>query len=158
MTSFLLLITATALYAGYNLFIKVSGSHVPADATTIVLGTICLQLAALTTSIAFASILLVRGGHVFQLSFGSYVWAAAAGLCIGGAEISYLYLFGGIGAEKPMAASLAIPTIVSGTIVIALVVGAFVFKESLSWAQGIGGTCIILGIFLLYIGRVSPAS
>ena len=110
------------------------------------------------TSIAFASILLVRGGHVFQLSFGSYVWAAAAGLCIGGAEITYLYLFGGIGAEKPMAASLAIPTIVSGTIVIALVVGAFVFKESLSWAQGIGGTCIILGIFLLYIGRVSPAS
>ena len=78
MTSFLLLITATALYAGYNLFIKVSGSHVPADATTIVLGTICLQLAALTTSIAFASILLVRGGHVFQLSFGSYVWAVAA--------------------------------------------------------------------------------
>ena len=108
MVSLLLLITATVLYAGYNLFIKVSGSHVPPEATTIVVGTICLQLAALTTSIVFASILLVRGGHVFQLSLGTYVWATAAGLCIGGAEIAYFYLFGGIGVEKPMAASRAI--------------------------------------------------
>ena len=78
MISLLLLITATALYAGYNLLIKISGSHVPAEATTIVVGTIFLQLAALTTSIVFASVLLIRGGHVFQLSPGAYAWAAAA--------------------------------------------------------------------------------
>lgn len=158
MVSLLLLITATVLYAGYNLFIKVSGSHVPPEATTIVVGTICLQLAALTTSIVFASILLVRGGHVFQLSLGTYVWATAAGLCIGGAEIAYFYLFGGIGVEKPMAASIAIPTIVSGTIIITMVAAAFLLNESLSWGQLIGGACIILGILIMHLGRESLLS
>ena len=153
MVSVLLLITVTALYASYNLLVKVSGSHVPTEATTTVVAAICVQLAALTTSALFASILLVRGGHVFQLSVGTYIWAAAAGLCIGGAEIAYFYLFGGIGVDKPMAASVAIPAIVSGTIVITMVVSYFLFNESLSWSQLAVGACIILGILLLYIGR-----
>lgn len=150
MISLLLLIAATVLYAGYNLLVRVSGSYVPAEATTIVMATICLQLAALTTSTVFALTLLARGGHVFQLSSGAYLWAVAAGFCIGGAEIAYFYLFGGIGAEKPMAASIAIPTIVGGTILITLVVAFFLFNESLSWIQLVGGACIILGILLLF--------
>ena len=153
MVGLLLLITVTVLYAGYNLLVKVSASQVPTDATTTIVATICLQLAALTTSVVFASILIVRGGHVFQLSLGSYMWAVAGGFCIGGAEIAYFYLFGGLGADKPMAANIAIPTIVSGTIVITMVMAIFLFKESLSWSQLAGGTCIVLGILLLYIGR-----
>jgi hypothetical protein len=43
-----------------------------------------------------------------------------AGLCIGGAEIGYLYLFGGIGISKPMPANIAIPVIVSGTTAVPL--------------------------------------
>ena len=84
----LLLLTATVLYAGYNLLIKVSGTHVPEQATSIILGVICLQLAALTTSITFAgSLYLLKGEQHFQLSTNAYLWAAAAGFCIGGAEI-----------------------------------------------------------------------
>ena len=64
-----------------------------------------------------------------------------------------IFLFGGIGFEKPMAASIAIPTIVSGTIIITMVASAFLLKESLSWSQLIGGACIILGIFILQLGR-----
>ena len=114
MVGLLLLITVTVLYAGYNLFIKVSGSHVPEVATTTIAATICLQLAALAISLVFVSVLLVRGGHVMQLSLGAYGWAAVAGLCIGGAEIAYFYLFGGIGTVKPMAANVAIPAIAHG--------------------------------------------
>ncbi len=149
----LLLITVTVLYAGYNLFIKVSGSHVPEVATTTIAATILLQLAALATSLVFVSVLLVRGGHVMQLSLGAYAWAVVAGLCIGGAEIAYFYLFAGIGTGKPMAANVAIPAVVSGATVIAMAAGYLVFKETLALVQVIGGACVVLGIVLLYFGR-----
>ena len=48
-----LLAAVTLLYAGYNLLIKLSGAHVPASATTTVLATLCLQIAALSTSLLF---------------------------------------------------------------------------------------------------------
>ena len=141
MTGLLLLATVTALYAGYNLLIKVSASHVPAAATSTIAATICLQLAALATSILFVSVAMMRGGQVLQLTWGAYVWAAAAGLCIGGAEIAYFYLFGGIGALKPMAANVVIPTVVSGTIVIAAVAAYVIFGERLVPIQVTGVGC-----------------
>ncbi len=153
MVGLLLLITVTVLYAGYNLFIKASGAHVPEVATTTIAATICLQLVALATSLVFASVLLVRGGHVMQLSLATYGWAVAAGLCIGVAEIAYFYLFGGIGTGKPMAANVAIPAIVCGTTIITMAAGYFFFKETLSPVQMIGGACVVFGIVLLYLGR-----
>jgi drug/metabolite transporter (DMT)-like permease len=148
----LLLLTATLLYAGYNLLIKVSGSHVPEDATSTVLGVICLQLAALTTSITYAgSLFLFRGDQHLQLTTPAYLWALAAGFCIGGAEIAYFYL-------KPMPASIAIPTIVSGTIVVTLLISFVVLREPLNWNQWLGSGCIVLGIALLFLNReAAPA-
>ena len=153
MAGLLLLITVTTLYAGYNLLIKVSASHVPAAATSTIAATICLQVAALMTSVVFVSVAMIRGGQVLQLSWGAYIWAAAAGLCIGGAEIAYFYLFGGIGHSKPMAANVVIPTVVSGTIVITAIASYFIFRENLAPMQFAGICCIILGLLLLYYGR-----
>ena len=158
MTSLLLLLTVTLLYAGYNLLIKVSGSHVPAEATTTILAAVCIQLAALGTSSVFAALLLVRGGHVMQLSTSVYVWAAAAGVCIGGAEIAYLYLFSGVGGTKPMAASIAIPAIVTGTIVITTVVAYFLFDEPLGWRHLLGIGLIVTGILVLFLRGGVPVS
>jgi drug/metabolite transporter (DMT)-like permease len=159
MVALLLLLTATLLYAGYNILIKVSGTHVPEEATSTILGVVCLQLAALTTSITYAgSLFLFRGDQHLQLTTPAYLWAIAAGFCIGGAEIAYFYLFGGIGSMKPMPASIAIPTIVSGTIVITLLVSLFVLRETLNWNQLLGSGCIVLGIVLLYLNRsAAPA-
>lgn len=155
----LLLLTATLLYAGYNLLVKLSGSHVPPDATSTVLGVICLQLAALSTSITYAATLvLLKGDQNLQLTTPAYLWALGAGVCIGGAEIAYFYLFGGVGGAKPMAASVAIPTIVSGTVVVTLLFSLFVLQEPLSWSQWLGSGCIVLGIVLLFLKRsVLPA-
>lgn len=150
MVSLGLLIAVTVLYAGYNLFVKISGGLVPVTATTTVAATICLQLAALSTSLLFLSVLTFRGGHVFALSTGSYLWAIIAGLCIGGAEICYFYLFGGVGISKPMSASIAIPVIVSGTIVISLLFSYFALKEAIAWNQLFGCAFIVLGITLLF--------
>lgn len=151
--SSLLLLLITLLYAGYNLLVKVSSDYVPAQATTTVLATVCLQIAALTASLSFTVYLLTRGGHVLQLSGHAYAWAAAAGLCIGIAEIGYFYLFGGMGNIRPIAANIAIPAIVSGTVVITFVVSYFVFRESLSWIQLLGGGFVLGGIALMYLGR-----
>ena len=153
MTGVLLLVTVTMLYAGYNLLIKVSASHVPAAATSTIAATISLQLAALMTSLVFLTIITARGGQSLQLSTGAYLWAAAAGLCIGGAEIAYFYLFGGIGGIKPMAATVVIPTVVSGTILITVIAAYFIFSETLGMIQLAGLGCIVIGMLLLYYGK-----
>ena len=157
MISIVLLIVVTVLYAGYNLFIKVSGDYVPDSATTTVAATICLQLAALATSLIFLVILILRGGHVFVLSTNSYLWSVIAGLCIGGAEIGYFYLFGGVGITKLMPASIVIPVIVGGTIAISLLFSYLVLKETIAWNQWLGCCLIIFGILFLFAnGQQSP--
>lgn len=156
MSGLILLAAVTVLYAGYNLFVKLSGAQVPAEATTTVLAAISIQLAALATSGVFLSILMVRGGQVLSLSNGTYFWAAVAGICIGGAEICYLYLFGGVGLSKPMDASVAIPTIVSGTIVITLLFSYFVLEETISWNQMLGSLLIVGGIIMFFVKAQVP--
>ncbi|MFP6740010.1 MAG: hypothetical protein VCD33_00030 [Alphaproteobacteria bacterium] len=153
MTGILLLITVTTLYAGYNLLIKVSAAHVPETATTTIAATLCLQVAALTTSLVFLAIAMARGGLVMQLNSSAYLWAAVAGLCIGGAEITYFYLFGGLAGAKPMAANVVIPTVVCGTIAITVVVSYFAFGEKMASLQMVGVGCIMAGMALLYLGK-----
>ena len=153
MISLLLLLSVTVLYASYNLLVKVSSGHVPSEATSTILATLCLQVAALCTSIVFIVILLARGGHVLQLSSSAYLWALAAGLCIGCAEIGYFYLFGGVAGLKPMPSGIAIPVIVGGTVVISQAISYLVFGESMSWVQGLGGGLVVIGLVLLFHGR-----
>lgn len=157
MTGPVLLALVTVLYAGYNLLVKLSGTAVPATATTTILATIALQIAALSTSLAFAAVLHARGGQVFALSGGALFWAVLAGLCIGGAEIAYFYLFGGLGDAEPMPANVAIPIVVSGTIIVTIMVSYVIFRETLTLSQLIGGACMVAGIALLFIGRQGAA-
>ncbi|MDE0305848.1 MAG: EamA family transporter [Albidovulum sp.] len=158
MISILLLATVTILYAGYNLFIKVSGETVPPGVSSTILATVALQISALATSAVFASILLLRGGAVLQLPAPTYLWAVVAGICIGGAEIAYFYLFGGIGSHASMEASRAIPVVVSGTIVITLVVSYFLFREAISIVQLFGTCLIVAGLAVLFLGNSSTAN
>ncbi|MDH3690242.1 MAG: hypothetical protein OEU36_12265 [Gammaproteobacteria bacterium] len=154
MSPIALLFLITILYAGYNLLVKVSSNYVPLESTSTILATICLQVAALAASTSFAVVLLLRGGHVLQLSTPTYTWAIAAGLCIGAAEIGYFYLFSGVmWPREAMSANVAIPTIVSGTIVITVIVSFIVFRESLSWIQFLGSLFVVGGIVMLFIGK-----
>ena len=146
----LLLMAITALYAGYNLLVKVSTLHVPAAATSTVLATICLQLAALATSGTFAALLIARGGHVLSLSSSTYAWAVGAGLCIGLAEIGYFYLFRGVGETGPVDASVAVPVIVTGTVVLTMLLSTLALKESLSPMQVAGTVVVVVGIAMIF--------
>ena len=149
----LLLLAITALYAGYNLLVKVSSNYVPESATTTVLATICLQLAALVASGTFALALLARGGHVLKLSTAACAWAAAAGLCIGLAEIGYFYLFRGVGGTGPVAASVAVPVIVTGTVVLTMLLSSLALKESLGPVQIAGTVVVVIGIAMIFSDR-----
>ena len=157
MAAAMLLAAVTLLYAGYNLLVKLSGAHVPASATTTVLATVCLQAAALSTSLLFLGFLAIQGGHVFTLAPRAYVWAVLAGICIGAAEIGYFYLFGGVGLDRPMRAGAAIPVIVAGTVVIATVVSAAVFGEAFGWRQWTGAALVAAGVVLIFLEPGSVA-
>ena len=156
LVSMVLLVSVTFLYSGYNLFIKMSGSQVPEAATTTVLATICLQVAALVVSLVFLICLIVKGGQTFRLNTGAYQWATVAGVCIGMAEIGYFYLFAGLQGSSPMAAGVAIPVIVGGTIAVAMVFSFFVLREQLGVSQLIGSLLIVCGIVFLFI-NAKPA-
>ena len=55
-----------------------------------------------------------------------------------------------------MEASVAIPTIVSGTIVISMLFSFFVLKETITWNQMLGSLLIVLGIIMFFVrGQVS---
>ena len=146
----LLLSAITALYAGYNLLVKVSSNNVPESATSTVLATICLQVAALAASGTFALVLLARGGHVLALSPAAYAWAAGAGLCIGLAEIGYFYLFRGVGGSGPVAASVAVPVIVTGTVVLTMLLSSLALRESLGVMQIAGTAVVVIGIAMIF--------
>ncbi|MGI9317432.1 MAG: EamA family transporter [bacterium] len=147
MQTFILLFSVTACYAAYNLLVKVSSGYSD-PTTTPILATISLQLAALSVSLIYL-IYLLRQPLKIVLPGQAYGWAIAAGVCIGLAEVMYFYLFRGVAGEKPMTASTAIPFVVGGTIVIALAVSNFIFRESLNPGQWIGVGLTFAGMSML---------
>ena len=157
--SLTLLLAVTVLYAGYNLLVKVSSSHVPAVATTPILATIALQAAAIAVSAAFAAGLVLRGGHVLAVSPSAFAWAVAAGLCIGAAEIGYFYLFRGVAGGEPMAANVAIPSVVCGAVVLTLLASWLVLREPFTWTRLLGAALLVAGVVTLFADstRAAPA-
>ncbi len=155
--SLVILLGVTALYAGYNLLIKVSSGYVPAAATTPILATMSLQAAALAVSVAFAAGLALQGGHVLAVSRAAVVWAVAAGLCIGAAEIGYFYLFRGVGGGEPMTANVAIPVIVSGAVVLTVIVSWLLFREPFTWTRLLGAALVACGVVVLFADSARAA-
>lgn len=145
----ILLILITACYAGYNLLVKVSGGL--AGAASPIVATICLQLAALSVSLVYLFIVL-RGGGSVAIPLRALAFAVAAGLCIGLAEVMYFYLFRGVGGAAGMPASVAIPLIVGGTILVSVLIAVFVFHEGLGPRQWGGVVMAAAGLALLASG------
>ena len=155
--SLVLLLGVTTLYAGYNVLVKVSSSHLPDAATSPILATISLQVAALAVSAAFAVGLTMRGGAVIAISPPAFAWAVAAGLCIGAAEIGYFYLFRGVGGSDPMAGNVAIPIVVSGAIVLTLLASWLVLRETFTWVRLFGAGLVVAGVVTLFADSTRTA-
>ena len=123
----------------------------PESATTTISATICLQLGALFTSLVFYCVLHGQWWSRVFLVKQSLSMGCRSRVLYRPGGIGYLYLFGGIGVAKPMPASIAIPVIVSSTIVISLLASVFLFKETVGWVQFLGAGLIIAGIAVLFI-------
>ncbi len=145
-----LLTVVTLAYAGYNLFIRTSGTHAPPEATSTIFAILLLQTGALVTALCFLAYLGFQGGHTFRLSGPSYLYAIAAGVCIGIAEIAYFYIYAG---ARPLPAYLVVPTVVAGTIAITFAVSLIVFQERMSMFQAFGALLVLVGIVIMFISR-----
>lgn len=154
MSHALLILFATLCYAGYNIFIKVSGDHVPNEASSTILATVAVQCAALFASICFLGYQLVNGVPVNGLSHKTYLWAVLAGISIGIAEIIYIYLFSGLtGPHQPVQAGTVIMLVVGGTILITALVSVAIFGDPLGRVQISGVLFMLLGLVLMFFGR-----
>ncbi|MCY3767824.1 MAG: hypothetical protein OXG56_00430 [Gammaproteobacteria bacterium] len=148
MRTLILLILITVCYAGYNLLIKVSGSHTGSVNTAPILATMALQASAFGVSVAYLIYLTQQNASV-TLPGKAFIWAVGAGVCIGLAEILYFYLFRGFAEDKPVAGSVAIPFVVGGTIVISVLVSVLAFGEPLKPVQWLGVVLAFSGMILL---------
>jgi len=150
MHTLILLILITLFYSAYNLLVKVSSSQIGSVSTPPIVATIFLQSSALMISVIYF-LYLSRQHPSLALPAKAYIWAIAGGICIGIAEILYFYLFRGFSDDSPVAASSAIPFVVGGTIVIAVVVSHFIFREALNSGQWLGIALALLGIVVLAV-------
>lgn len=135
----LLLLVLTALMLGlYNFFIKLSAGHIHEIA-----GAVILQVVAFLLGSAALLWLKFQGSH-FETSSRGILFSMLAGLSVGLAEIMAFYAFG-----KGVSASVGIPVMVGGTVLVGVLLGIILLKEPLNAIKALGTLLIITGIVLL---------
>lgn len=131
-------ITTAALLGLYNFFIKLSAGHIHQIA-----GAVLLQVVAALLGISCLVYLHLKGTQL-ETSTKGLLFATLAGISIGIAEILTFYLF-----SKGISASVGIPILIGGSILVGIVLGLFFLKEALSPLQYLGVFMIIIGAVLL---------
>jgi transporter family protein len=135
----LIILIITAVFFGfYNFFIKVSAGHIHE-----ILGAVILQAVALLLGGAVLIYLKVKN-LPFENSSRGLLFAVLAGVAVGLAEITSFYAF-----SKGTPASIGIPVIVGGTVVVGTLLGVLFLKEQLHWQHYTGITLILAGIFII---------
>jgi transporter family protein len=78
------------------------------------------------------------------MSSRGITFAVLAGLSVGLAEITAFYGF-----SKGVSASVGIPIMVGGTVLVGVILGLLVLREQLSPLQGLGVLLLLAGIVLV---------
>jgi transporter family protein len=128
-----------ALFLGlYNFFIKLSAGHIHEIA-----GAVILQVVAFLVGGA-ALVWLKLTGAPLEVSSRGILFAVLAGVSVGLAEITAFYGF-----SKGTSASVGIPIMVGGTVLVGVMLGLLVLREQLSPLQGLGVFLLLAGIVLV---------
>jgi transporter family protein len=135
----LLALIISALYGGYNLFIKLSSEHIDH-----VLGAAILQNASLIFGLAILIYFQVQG-KLIKVTSSGVTFSIVAGLFVGLAEILSFYFL-----EK-VDASQGIPIIIGGSVLAGSILGIVILHETLSFSKMMGILFIILGILIVSI-------
>jgi len=135
----ILIAVLTAVFYGvYNFFIKVSSGHI-----NQILGAVILQIVAF--ALGGAVLLVLRIANIpLQVSGKGIIYAILAGIFVGLAEITTFYLF-----SRGITASIGIPVIIGGSIVVGSLLGILFLKETLSPIHYLAIVLIVIGVVLL---------
>lgn len=137
--NWLLLAILTAIFFGaYNVLIKVSSGHI-----NQIVGAVILQAVAALVGVII--LIFLKMIHMPLVISQKGIWyAVGAGVMIGLAEITAFFLY-----SKGIPASVGIPIIVSGSIVVGAALGVIFLKEYLTPLQYLAIAMTIAGAVIL---------
>lgn len=134
---FLALMTAV-FYGAYNVFIKVSSGHI-----NQIVGAVILQVvAALLGGIIL--LIMKMTNSPLEISPKGVWFAVLAGVFVGLAEITSFFVF-----SKGVSASVGIPIIIGGSILVGAVLGLTFLKETLNPIHILAIALIVAGVVIL---------
>ncbi len=139
--NWVLIVLLTAIFYGlYNFFIKVASGSIHQ-----IVGAVILQIVAAALGIII--LLYLKFTNIpLDISPKGVQFAVLAGIFVGLAEIFSFYAF-----SKGISASLGIPIIVGGSVVVGAFLGLTFLKESLGLIQYLAIAMIVAGIAILFI-------
>ncbi|PJC37157.1 hypothetical protein CO046_02070 [Candidatus Peregrinibacteria bacterium CG_4_9_14_0_2_um_filter_53_11] len=125
-------------FGAYNVFIKVASGHI-----NQIVGAVILQVVA--ALVGGAILLILKFSHApLAISQKGIAYAALAGVMVGLAEITSFYMF-----SKGVSASIGVPLVIGGSILVAAVLGLFFLRETIMPLHYLGIALIIGGVVLL---------
>jgi transporter family protein len=135
----ILLAVMTAVFFGaYNVFIKMASGHI-----NQIVGAVILQVVAALLGGIILLVLKISDSPL-EVSSRGVILAVLAGIFVGLAEITSFYVF-----SRGISASVGIPIIIGGSVVVGAVLGVLFLKESLNWTQLFAIGMIVAGVVLL---------
>jgi len=136
----ILIIMVLLFYALYNFFISLSSGDIHQ-----VVGALILQItAAIFGGLVLLYLKLTK--TELLVSKKGILFAVLAGICIGVAEISYFFVY-----SKGISATVAIPIVMGGTVLVGSILGFIFLKESITLWHVLASILIIAGISIMYL-------
>ncbi|OGH77666.1 MAG: hypothetical protein A3C10_00590 [Candidatus Magasanikbacteria bacterium RIFCSPHIGHO2_02_FULL_48_18] len=134
---FLAIMTAI-FYGAYNVFIKVSSGHI-----NQIVGAVILQIvAALVGGIIL--LIMKMTNSPLEISQKGVLFAVLAGIFVGLAEITSFFVF-----SKGVSASVGIPIIIGGSVLVGAVLGLTFLKETLNPIHYVAIAMVVVGVIIL---------
>jgi bacterial/archaeal transporter family protein len=136
----LLLLVPLIFYTLYNFFIKVSSGNIHQ-----VVGAVILQV----TAAIFGGLILLYlklTNKELLITQKGVMFAILAGVAIGAAEITYFLVF-----SKGVSASVAIPVVWGGVILLGSILGIIFLNESFTMWKAFASVLIIAGISIFFL-------
>lgn len=134
---FLAILTAV-FYGVYNVFIKISSGHI-----NQIVGAVILQMVATVVG-GVILIILKMTNSPMEISQKGIIFSILAGIFVGLAEITSFFVF-----SKGVSASIGIPIIIGGSILVGAVLGLVFLKETLNPFHYLAIALIIAGVVIL---------
>jgi len=133
-----LAISAAIFYGAYNIFIKISSGHI-----NQIVWAVILQIVAALVGGSILLVLKLTNSNLL-ISQKWIRFAVLAGIMVGLAEIASFYAF-----SKWIHASIGIPIIIGGSVLVGAIIGMIFLKETLSPIHYVAIVLIIAGIVIL---------